>query len=96
LIKYAKANLGEAPPELKKVIEQTHIITFTDGAKVGMAWHITKPGADEVIFHNGGTGGYRSFLAINLKRKFAVVLLSNTSIGTEKVGNTLMKWLEEN
>jgi len=96
MIKYAKANLGEAPSSLRKAIELTHKITFIDGAKIGMAWHIIKPGADEAIFHNGGTGGYRSYLAINLKNKFAVVILSNTSIATERVGNALMKWLEEN
>jgi CubicO group peptidase (beta-lactamase class C family) len=51
---------------------------------------------DEVLFHNGGTGGFRSYLAINLDKKFAVVVLSNTSIGVEDVGNAIMRWLEEN
>ncbi len=96
LLKYAKANLGNAPSSLNKAMQLTHIVTFTDGSKDGLAWHIIKPGSDEVIFHNGGTGGYRSYLAINMQKKFAVVILSNTSIGTEVVGDALMKWLEEN
>ncbi|MGI8950949.1 MAG: serine hydrolase domain-containing protein [Chitinophagaceae bacterium] len=97
LIKYIKGNLGEAPPQLYKDFQLTHVITFSDGSnKVGLAWHYIKPGNDEVIFHNGGTGGFRSYLAINLQKKFAVVVLSNTSIGTEEVGNALMKWLEIN
>jgi hypothetical protein len=55
-----------------------------------------KPGKDEILFHNGGTGGYRSYLAINQEKKIAVVILSNTAIGTEEMGNNLMKWLEVN
>ena len=97
LIKYAKANLGSAPNPLNKAIALTHKLTFTDGnTKVALAWHLIKPGDDQILFHNGGTGGYRSYLAINEEKKFAVVILSNTSIGVEDPGNALMKWLEKN
>ena len=96
LLKYAKANLGNATSSLNKAIQLTHEVTFTNGAKIGLAWHMIKPGKEEVLFHNGGTGGYRSYLAFNMDKKFAVVILSNTAIGTEGVGNELMKWLEEN
>ena len=95
LLRYAKANLGDAIPWLLKDIQLTHTVTFTDGTnRIGLAWHYIKPGNDEILFHNGGTGGYRSYLAINLKKKFAVVILSNTSVGTEETGNAIMKWLE--
>ena len=68
-----QANLGEAPPALNKAIQLTHIPTFTDGgSKTALGWHLIKPGTDEVLFHNGGTGGYRSYLAINTAKKFAV------------------------
>lgn len=97
LIKYAAAQLGNAPAPLEKDIQLTHIPTFTtQQATVAMAWHIIKPGKDEVLFHNGGTGGYRSYLAINLQKKFAVVMLSNTTISVDELGNALMKWLENN
>jgi CubicO group peptidase (beta-lactamase class C family) len=96
-LKYAKGNLGDAPAPLNKAMQLTHVVTFTAGStKVGLVWHYIKPGNDEVIFHNGGTGGYRSYLAINPQKKFAVVILSNTSIGAEETGNTIMKWLEIN
>jgi CubicO group peptidase (beta-lactamase class C family) len=97
LLKYANANLGTGPASLEKAIEFTHVITFSDGNNItALGWHYIKPGKDEVLFHNGGTGGYRSYLAVNLQRKFAVVILSNTAIGVEEVGNAIMKWLEEN
>lgn len=97
MLLYAKANLGNAPSSLRKAIELTHIVSFTDGTNnIGLGWHYIKPGNDEILFHNGGTGGYRSYLGINLNKKFAVIILSNTAIGTEESGNELMKWLEKN
>lgn len=97
LIKYAEANLGEAPSNLWKAIQLTHKITFIEGnTKVGLGWHYIKPGNDEVLFHNGETGGYHCYLAINANKKFAVVILSNSPRGTEVVGGNIMKWLEEN
>ena len=95
LMKYAKANLGDAPPLLNEAFRFTHKVTYTGSpAKVGLAWHIIKPGKDELIFHNGETGGYHSYLAIDPVKKTAVVILSNSSSGVEAIGNGLMKWLE--
>lgn len=95
MLLYAQAQLGAAPPQLYKDIQLTHTPTFTKGnTTVAMAWHIIKPGNDELLFHNGGTGGYRSYLAINPQKKFAVVMLSNTTISVDELGNNLMKWLE--
>jgi len=97
LIKFAKANLGDAPPALNKDIKLTHLVTFTENkTKLGLAWHIIQPGTDAVYFHNGQTGGYHSYFAVNLKKKFAVVILSNCAIGTEEIGGAIMKWLETN
>ncbi len=95
MVKYAQAQLGKAPAGLNKDIQLTHIPTFTSGnTTVALAWHIIKPGKDKLLFHNGGTGGYRSYLAVNLQKNYAVVMLSNTTIGVDELGNDLMKWLE--
>lgn len=97
LMRYASANLDDAPPKLNGAIQLSHTVTFTDGnTKVGLAWHYIKPGSDEVIFHNGETGGYHSYLAINPKKKFAVAILSNCAKGTEDVGAAIMRWMETN
>jgi CubicO group peptidase (beta-lactamase class C family) len=97
LLQYANANLGNAPAKLYQAIELTHTMTFTQGqTKVGLGWHLITLGRDELIFHNGQTGGYHSYLAVNTKKKFAVVILSNCAKGTEDLGNSIMKWLEKN
>jgi CubicO group peptidase (beta-lactamase class C family) len=96
LLLYAKANLGTAPPSLNKAIQLTHVVTFSDGInRVGLGWHFLKLDNDDILFHGGGTGGYRSYLAINPTKKFAVVVLSNTAVETDELGNELMKWLQK-
>jgi CubicO group peptidase (beta-lactamase class C family) len=97
MLLYANAQLGKGPAALEKAIMLTHEKTFSNsGANIGLGWHFIKPGKDTVIFHNGGTGGFRTYLAINLEKKFAAVVLSNTAISVDEMGNALMKWMEEN
>lgn len=45
--------------------------------EIGMAWLIDNK--NNIIWHNGATGGYNSYLGFNLETKTAVVILSNLS-----------------
>ncbi|HYR28260.1 MAG TPA: serine hydrolase, partial [Thermoanaerobaculia bacterium] len=61
--------------------------------QVALGWHVlTTPGGGEIIWHNGGTGGYRSFMAFDPKARVAVVALSNTSTagGVDDIGRHLL------
>lgn len=40
------------------------------------AWHLRGSGSDTVHWHNGGTGGYASFVGLNIKQRKGVVVLS--------------------
>jgi D-alanyl-D-alanine-carboxypeptidase/D-alanyl-D-alanine-endopeptidase len=59
---------------------------------VGLGWIIAKSGNDEMIWHNGGTGGYRSFIGFLPKAGVGVVVLSNTStpMGVDDIGQHLL------
>jgi len=53
--------------------------------KIGLAWHIEPDGT---LWHNGGTGGYHSFVAVDPKRQLAVVVLANGAAGQiDDLGN---------
>jgi len=60
--------------------------------EVGLAWIISKPSTDEIIWHNGGTGGYRSFMGYDPKTRVGVVVLSNTftAAGVDDIGMHLL------
>ena len=62
--------------------------TGQPGVDVALAWHIFTRGGDDLIWHNGGTGGYRSFIGYNPKARVGVVVLSNAStiVGVDDIG----------
>jgi CubicO group peptidase (beta-lactamase class C family) len=56
---------------------------------VALAWHtMAAPGRDMVIWHNGGTGGYRTFMGFDPKTRVGVVVLTNaaTTRGGDDIG----------
>jgi hypothetical protein len=60
--------------------------------EIGLAWLITKPSTDEIVWHNGGTFGYRSFIGYDAKTRVGVVVLSNTftGAGVDDIGMHLL------
>lgn len=96
LLKYAAAEMGGpgVPGSLAKAMQLTQTLTYQDGQnRIGLGWIFVSSAGDDILFHNGGTGGYRSYLGINVKKKIAVVLLSNCGIGVDGEGARLMTWL---
>lgn len=67
--------------------------TRTPAMTVALAWHIlATPGRDAVIWHNGGTGGYRTFMGFDPRTRVGVVVLTNaaTSRGGDDIGFHLL------
>ncbi len=66
---------------------------------IGLGWLLegVEDGKPEKIWHNGGTGGYRSFLGIDVKKSMAVVILSNTytDSGVDQPGQEILEKLGE-
>jgi CubicO group peptidase (beta-lactamase class C family) len=60
--------------------------------EVAYAWHILTKNGNTIVWHNGGTGGYRTFMGFDPKAKVGVVVLSNisTSVGTDDIGRHLL------
>lgn len=96
MLKYAQGNLGGVPGILGGAIQRTHDPTFSQGnIELGLGWHYIQPGEGKVLFHDGGTGGFRTYLAIHPGKKFAVIMLANSAISVDKEGNELVRWLEK-
>jgi D-alanyl-D-alanine-carboxypeptidase/D-alanyl-D-alanine-endopeptidase len=60
--------------------------------EVALGWHIAKTPNGEIIWHNGGTGGYRSFMGYNPRTRIGVIALSNagTPAGVDDIGRHLL------
>jgi len=84
MLKFLAANMGvEKTPITAAMAKSQQPRRDADaGRRIGLAWHINPDGA---VWHNGGTGGYRSFLGFNKKSGRGVVVLAN-SAGAEADG----------
>jgi CubicO group peptidase (beta-lactamase class C family) len=49
--------------------------------EVALGWHVTLRPEGEIVWHNGGTPGFRSFAGFNPKTGVGVVVLSNANTG---------------
>jgi CubicO group peptidase (beta-lactamase class C family) len=63
--------------------------------EIGLGWLIARPpgAAGPVLWHNGGTSGFRSFVAFAQETHTAVVVLSNTARSVDWLGLRLLKAL---
>jgi CubicO group peptidase (beta-lactamase class C family) len=86
LTKFAIAQFNLENKELTLTRKPT--FTVNDQIKIGLGWHILKTkSGQEFVWHNGGTAGYSSSIAVNAVNKTAVVILSNVSPSHSKMGN---------
>ena len=52
-------------------------IAFDESSKIGFGWMTTTKDDDSVLWHNGGTGSFTSFIGINKAKNRGVVLMFN-------------------
>lgn len=65
-----------------QVLALTRKETFTINSqmRIGLGWHlITTQSGSDLIWHNGGTGGYTASMALDVSKKNGVIVLSNVS-----------------
>jgi CubicO group peptidase (beta-lactamase class C family) len=102
MLVFARANLGRVavPDRLRSAMLDMRIPTAEVGRgdeKIGLGWLIMParkgPDLPETLVHNGGTGGFRSYLAIAPSVGIAVVVLSNTTAEVDTLGAAILKRL---
>jgi CubicO group peptidase (beta-lactamase class C family) len=63
---------------------------------IGLGWHVIRSASGKDIFwHNGGTGGYSSSMAINVEDKTAVIILSNVFNINDQIDNLCFELMNE-
>lgn len=91
---FLSANLGFVKTPLTSEMRKTHAAlhsTDTPGLKIGMAWHIWEMYGKEILWHNGGTGGYRTFIGFDKENKRGIVVFSNSANGVDDIGLHLLE-----
>jgi CubicO group peptidase (beta-lactamase class C family) len=84
MLRFLDANLGEPKTALERAMRDAQKPRADAGPnmQIGLNWLTlkTKSGA-EIVWHDGGTGGYGSFIGFDPKRNVGVVVLVNTIAG---------------
>ena len=92
MLKFLAANIGLTQTPLRSAMDKSHETRhFKAGeARVGLAWHISKGKLGDVIWHNGGTGGYRTFAGFVKETQKGVVVFTNSTEGADDIGFRLL------
>lgn len=100
LSRFAVAHFDARNTEL--LLTQKPTFRLNENMHIGLGWHIIEQAnAGNLIWHNGGTGGYSSSMALDVEKQNGIIILSNVSSFHEKKGNidllcfSLLKLLEE-
>jgi serine-type D-Ala-D-Ala carboxypeptidase/endopeptidase len=100
MLTFARANLSPETTELAQAIKLAHKSKFTiraatekvsQSAEIGLGWQITIDRGGTILWHNGMTGGYASYMALVPSQHWGVVVIGNTACDEiDKVGEGLL------
>lgn len=94
MLKFADANLHPERGALQRAMafaQKERAPAGTPMLGIGLNWISRHAGGDTIVWHNGGTGGYRTFLGMLPSRKMAVVVMTNSGgEGADDVGMHLL------
>jgi CubicO group peptidase (beta-lactamase class C family) len=94
LLLFLSANLGYTRTPLAPAMEFQRTAvrrpTGVPNLQIALAWHILEHNGNEIVWHNGGTGGYRSWVGFDFKKRIGVVVLSNSANGVDDIGQHLI------
>ena len=94
MLVFLAAQLGYKSSVLDPAIAATRSKWTPAGAgmEIGLGWLKRLKKGSEIIWHNGGTGGYRAFMGIDPKARTGVVVLTNvsTTAGVDDLGMHLL------
>ncbi|GEB21786.1 serine hydrolase domain-containing protein [Brevibacterium aurantiacum] len=62
---------------------------YNESDRIGWAWLTTKDRSPNLTWHNGGTGGYRSFLGFDPKTSQGIIVLAESAISVDDAADVI-------
>jgi len=91
MLLYLSANIAATNPDIALSQVPTN---QQDGFSRGLAWMIEPMKNDTLIWHNGGTAGFRSYCGFVKKGNRGVVILSNSNAEVDSIALKLLSYHE--
>lgn len=94
MLTFLAANLGYTKTPLAEAMADEVSIRKPagPGMEIAYGWHVQSKDGSSIIWHNGGTGGYRTYMGYDPKARTGVVVLTNisTAAGVDDIGRHLL------
>ncbi|MBW7934015.1 MAG: serine hydrolase [Gemmatimonadaceae bacterium] len=94
MLTYIRANADSTSSPLGPTLAMTHAERHAGPAPnvtLGLNWHrLRGPRGQVIVWHNGGTGGYRTFTGYSEATGEGIVVLANTSNSVDEIGLHLL------
>jgi D-alanyl-D-alanine-carboxypeptidase/D-alanyl-D-alanine-endopeptidase len=89
MLKFVSANMSVTQSPLSPALDLAQKPLRGAGnpnVKIGLCWHITTRDGSEIVWHNGATGGYHSFIGFERKIRRGIVVLANSANSIDDIG----------
>lgn len=88
MLVFLKANVGEPRSALERALRTAHEPRAPAGPnmQIGLNWLTRAVGEDRIVWHNGGTAGFRTWIGFDPARRVGVVVLTNSAHGADDIG----------
>jgi serine-type D-Ala-D-Ala carboxypeptidase/endopeptidase len=93
MLAFVRAHLGDGAGSLGEAMRLAVMKrrpTDRPATAIGLGWHIDSENALDIVWHNGGSGGSRSYVAFLPASGVGVVVLSNSSSSVDGLGKKLL------
>lgn len=80
MIAFARAHLGLVETPLRPALRLTHRVLREGHPRVAMNWMVVSTPSGETFVHEGGTGGFSSFMGLVPAAGRAAIVLSDTAL----------------
>lgn len=92
MLAFLRANIGPPASALERAMRVSHEARADAGTdmRIGLGWHILAGHERRIVWHNGGTGGFRTLIAFDPDARIGVVVLANSTHGIDDVGFHLL------
>ena len=88
MLTFLAANTGAPGSRLERSMRASHEVRKSVSAQmgIGLNWHVRSVGDEKIVWHNGGTAGFRTFIGFDPDKGVGAVVLTNSGHGADDIG----------
>jgi D-alanyl-D-alanine-carboxypeptidase/D-alanyl-D-alanine-endopeptidase len=92
MVKFLAANLDSTSGPVGRALATAHVPVHDADRqmRIGLGWFTLNPFGTPLVWHNGQTGGYHSFIGLDQTKARGVVILTNFGASIDDIGFNLL------